>query len=157
VSDDKQFGHLPLDPDLRARASEMGALDPDHAPCVLPPTTVEQAKETLKHMLAARPDCDACDVMAFDAVFEGVALAHGGNPPRGAAQLRLQELFDEGWAPLAERAGIVKRCSTCASTSKYPWAEKVDPVRAAAWMNVKRGINGEWAYDLTGLKELVEP
>lgn len=119
--------------------------------------TVSRAKQIIDRMAATRPDCESCDMMSYHTVYEGVSAASGGKATQEQVATRMQQLFDEGWGPLTDRAGIVKRCATCASTPKYPWAEKLDAERVAKWINDKREVSGGSVIDLPGLKELVEP
>lgn len=134
----------------RARASEFNVQHVPEPPTPLPPYTLDDARDTLEHMRAQHPECDACQTKSYATLFDE-------NP--GSLQNGLSTHLRDGWEHLTERAGIIKRCPACAISQLFPWAEKLTPEQVFEWVNRKRAENTHpWiAFSLADMKELVEP
>lgn len=119
-------------------------------PAELPPYTVDDARDTLEHLRAVRPECESCETKSYSTLFD--------ESP-GSLQNGLSTHLRDGWEHLQERAGIIKRCAACAITQRFPWANKLTAKQVHEWVNKKRAEHSDhWsAFSLEDMKELVEP
>lgn len=108
----------------------------------MPTYTLDEAVGMISRMRSARPECANCELKSY-------------SDARDAEHA--QQLFDAGWEPLADRAAFVRRCASCATSKRYPWADRLDAERVLKWINDKPNLGSYGLIDLRSLKELVEP
>lgn len=108
--------------------------------------TLEMAKMVIEQLKAARPYCDSCETRSY----ADIAPWDTDSSEPDAFKNAVDKLRLEGWEHLVDRAGLGRRCSTCASARKYPWAERLDSERVLAHMKTKTGV-----WELSELEALL--
>lgn len=90
--------------------------------------TLEEAKDVIDRMISARPTCDRCTTVGYIAACGAYSCAHGWCQTVDHREVSKWMLEQHNFDEAADFAGYLRRCSTCATSKKFPWAEKLDPV-----------------------------
>lgn len=86
--------------------------------------TLPDAVALIARMKTSLPECDVCQVLHTSAFI--CPEPNVDNEPE--------------WEPLPDRCGFIKRCATCATGQRFPWADRLDAERVLAHMKTKDGV-----------------
>jgi hypothetical protein len=98
---------------------------------------LEMVRALIEQMKTVRPECAACETKSYDSIYKEHASK---EPDKGFPLGAAEAMKAQGWEHMAGHARMIKRCATCASGQRFPWAEKLDPEKVLEHMKTKTGV-----------------